>query len=81
MKVYGINGGPQALQAVKDGTMTQVVWQDGETEGQDMMQGAIDAIAAGDSWEPKTYDVPGVVVTQDTIDDFLADHPDAMSNK
>jgi ribose transport system substrate-binding protein len=81
VKVYGINGGPQALQAVKDGTMTQVVWQDGETEGQDMMQGAIDAIAAGDSWEPKTYDVPGVVVTQDTIDDFLADHPDAMSNK
>jgi ribose transport system substrate-binding protein len=81
VKVYGINGGPQALQAVKDGTMTQVVWQDGETEGQDMMQGAIDAIEAGDSWEPKTYDVPGVVVTQDSIDDFLADHPDAMSNK
>jgi ribose transport system substrate-binding protein len=81
VKVYGINGGPQALQAVMDGTMTQVVWQDGETEGKDMMQGAIDAIDAGASWEPKTYDVPGVVVSQDNIKEFLAEHPDAMSNK
>jgi len=80
VKVYAINGGPQALQAVKDGTMTQVVWQDGETEGQDMMQGAIDSIKAGSSWKPKTYDVPGVVVTKDNIDSFLADHPDALSN-
>lgn len=79
VKVYAINGGPQALQAVKDGTLEQVVWQDGETEGKEMMQAALDSIDAGTSWKPKTIDVPGVVVTKDSLDSFLADHPDAIN--
>ncbi len=33
VKTYSINGSPQALQAVKNGTMTQIIWQDGYTEG------------------------------------------------
>jgi ribose transport system substrate-binding protein len=77
--VYAINGGPQALQAVKDGTIRQVVWQDGETEGAEMMQAAVDYLDAPDGWVQKTIDVPGVVVTADTIDQFLTDHPDALN--
>ena len=79
VRVYSINGGPQALQAVKDGTMRQVVWQDGETEGEGMMQAAIDYLEDPEGWKQISIDVPGVVVTADNIDQFLADHPDALN--
>jgi len=39
----------------------------------------LDSQEAGDSWEPKTIDVPGVLVDSSTIDQFLTDHPDALS--
>ena len=78
VKVYAINGGPQALQAVKDGSLEQVVWQDGVTEGKDLMNAVADSIKAGSSWKAKTIDVPGVVVSKDTVDQFLTDHPDAL---
>jgi len=77
VKVYGINGGPTALQQIKDGTLQQVVWQDGYTEGKALMQGILDAQKAGKSWKPKVVNVPGVVVTKQTIDAFLTAHPDA----
>lgn len=80
VKVYAINGGPQALQAVKNGTLQQVVWEDGVTEGKDMMKGAVGAIKAGAAWKPKTYNVPGITVTKANIDKFLAEHPDAMTS-
>jgi ribose transport system substrate-binding protein len=79
VKVYSINGAPAALQAVKDGTMTQIIWQDGYTEGQELFQAVLDSGEAGDSWEPKTIDVPGVLVDSSTIDQFLTDHPDALT--
>jgi ribose transport system substrate-binding protein len=78
VKVYAINGGPQALQAVKDGTLEQVVWQDGVSEGKQRMESAAGALKAGDTWKQKTIDVPGVTVTKDNVDKFLADHPDAL---
>jgi ribose transport system substrate-binding protein len=78
VKVFAINGGPQALQAVKDGTLDEVVWQDGFTEGKDLMNAVDDSIKAGSSWKAKTINVPGVVVSKDTIDGFLSSHPDAL---
>lgn len=78
VKVYSINGAPNALQAVKDGTVTQIIWQDGFKEGEELFAAAVESIEAGDSWEPKTIDVPGVLVDAETIDGFLADHPDAL---
>ncbi|MGO2932415.1 sugar ABC transporter substrate-binding protein [Microbacterium sp.] len=79
VKVYSINGAPGALQAVKDGTMTQIIWQDGFKEGQELFQAVLDSEAAGDEWEPVTIDVPGVLVDSSTIEQFLTDHPDALS--
>ena len=78
VKVYSINGSPAALQAVKDGTMTQIIWQDGFTEGLELFQAILDEEEAGDAWESKTIDVPGVLVDSETIDDFLTEHPDAL---
>jgi ribose transport system substrate-binding protein len=78
VKVYAINGGPQALQAVKDGTLDEVVWQDGVTEGKDLMDAVAGSIKAGSSWKAKTINVPGVVVDKATISAFLTAHPDAL---
>jgi ribose transport system substrate-binding protein len=79
VKTYSINGSPQALKAVQDGSMTQIIWQDGFTEGKELFDGAADAIKAGKSWRAKTIDVPGVLVTKATLPQFLKDHPGAMS--
>lgn len=77
VKSYSINGAPNALQAVKDGTMTQVIWQDGFKEGVELFTAAKDSIAAGSSWKQKTIDVPGVLVDKSNVDQFLQEHPEA----
>jgi ribose transport system substrate-binding protein len=79
VRTYSINGSPQALKAVKAGTMTQIIWQDGFTEGKDLFDAAGGAVKDGSSWKPKTIDVPGVLVDKNTIGQFLKDHPGAMS--
>ena len=38
----------------------------------------LDSIKAGKSWQPKTIEIPGVVVTKDNVDKFLADHPNGL---
>jgi ribose transport system substrate-binding protein len=73
-----INGSPQALQLIKDGDMTATVWQPAYAEGKAMFQAILDSIAAGQSWQPKTIAIPGVVVTKDNVDKFLADHPNGL---
>ncbi len=77
VKTYGINGSPQAIKAVKDGSLTATVWEDGAKEGATMFETTLEAVDAGSSWQQKTVDVPGVLVTSDTIDKFLSEHPDA----
>lgn len=79
VKVYSINGAPNALQAVKDGSVTQIIWQDGVAEGTALMQAVLDQEADPESWKPLEIDIPGVLVTAETIDDFLAEHPEALS--
>jgi ribose transport system substrate-binding protein len=78
VKVYAINGAPNALEAVRDGSMRQVVWQDGVTEGTELMQAVLDA-AGATSAEPSTIDVPGVVVDGSTVEAFLTEHPEALT--
>ena len=73
-----INGSPQALQLVKDGDMTATVWQPAFAEGEAVFQAILDSIEAGDSWEPQVIEIPGVVVSAETIDKFLEENPDAL---
>lgn len=79
IKTYGINGSPQAIKAVKNGSLTSTVWEDGAKEGATMFDTTRKAIRAGASWEPKTIDVPGVLVDSSNIGQFLSEHPDATS--
>lgn len=79
VKTYGINGSAQAVKAVKDGSLTSTVWEDGSKEGATMFTTTLEAIKAGSSWKPKTVDVPGVLVDSSSIGQFLTEHPDAIS--
>lgn len=78
VKVYGVNGNAQALENIKKGFMTATAWQDSYTEGHNMITLLPEIVKAGASWTPKAVEVPAVLVTKDTIDTFLADHPSAL---
>jgi ribose transport system substrate-binding protein len=78
VKVYGVNGNAQALENVKKGFMTATAWQDSYTEGYNMTKLLPEIIKAGADWKPKAVEVTATLVTKDTVDKFLADHPSAL---
>lgn len=75
---YGINGSSTAIQAVRDGSLTATVYEDSVTEGRTMFETTLEAIQAGDGWEPITVDVDGVLVTAETVEDFIAENPETL---
>lgn len=78
VKVYGINGNAQALENIKNGFMTATAWQDSFTEGYNMVKMLDEIKTAGAAWQPKAAEVPAVLVTKETVDAFLSEHPDAI---
>ena len=78
VKVYGVNGNAQALENIKNGFMTATAWQDSYTEGYNMIKMLPEIQKAGAGWQPKAVEVPAVLVTKDTVEQFIADHPDAI---
>ena len=78
VKVYGVNGNAQALENIKNGFMTATAWQDSFTEGYNMVKMLKEIKDAGASWQPKAVEVPAVLVTKDTVEGFLKEHPDAI---
>jgi ribose transport system substrate-binding protein len=78
VKVYGENGNAQAIAAIQKGFMAATAWQNSEQEGVTLVDTVADAIAAGNSWQPKAVEVPPVVVTSATVADFIKEHPDAL---
>lgn len=78
VKVYGINGNAQALENIRNGHMTATAWQDSFTEGYNMVKMLDEIKKAGDAWQPKAAEVPAVLVTKDTVEQFVKDHPDAL---
>lgn len=75
---YGENGAPDGLKAVQDGSLTATYWADSEREGEVLVEKIKEALDAGDSWTPVEIDVPGVLITADNIDSFLAEHPEEL---
>ena len=78
MKVYGINGNAQALENIRNGHMTATAWQDSFTEGYNMVKMLDEIKKAGDGWQAKAAEVTAVLVTKDTVEQFVKDHPDAL---
>jgi ribose transport system substrate-binding protein len=80
VKVYGENGNAQAIENIRGGFMTATAWQDSFTEGEVMVKTIKQAIEQGSAWQPEAVEVPAVVVTKDSVEQFLKDHPDAVGN-
>lgn len=67
--VVGVDAIPDALQAVKDGTMTMTVLNDGPAMGQTMYE-VITKLIAGEEVE-KEYIIPYKAVTPENVDEYL----------
>lgn len=78
VKVYGINGNAQALENIRNGHMTATAWQDSYTEGYNMVKMLDEIKKAGAGWQAKAAEVPAVLVTKETVEQFVKDHPDAL---
>ncbi|WP_062014491.1 substrate-binding domain-containing protein [Aureimonas sp. AU4] len=78
VKVYGVNGNAQAIENVQNGHMTATAWEDSYTEGQRMVEMLDEIRKAGADWTPKAAEVPAVLVTKDTVADFVKQHPEAL---
>lgn len=72
-----INGSLQAIELVKNGDMTATVWQPAFDEGKAVFKAILGSIDAGADWKPETIEIPGIVITAETVDQFLKDHPGA----
>jgi ribose transport system substrate-binding protein len=78
VKVYGVNGNAQAIENVQNGHMTATAWEDSYTEGQRMVEMLDEIRKAGADWTPKAAEVPAILVTKDTVADFVKQHPEAL---
>jgi ribose transport system substrate-binding protein len=78
VEVYGVNGNAQAIENIRNGHMTATAWEDSFTEGQRMVELLQEIKAAGSAWQPKAVEVPAVLVTQETVEAFVAEHPEAL---
>jgi len=78
VKVYGENGNAQAIEAIRKGFMTATAWQDSAGEGVVMVQTLAEVVKAGAGWQPKAVEVPAVVITPETVEDFAKQHPEAL---
>jgi ribose transport system substrate-binding protein len=76
--VYGQNGNADAINAVREGTMTATSYAQVETEGKTMVQTISEAMKAGASWQPKAVEVPVIVVNKGNVEQFVKDHPEAL---
>jgi ribose transport system substrate-binding protein len=78
VKTYGMNGNAAAIAAVRDGSMTATVFQDSVKEGKTMFATTLKAMKAGMKWTAIDVIVPGILITKDNVDAFIAAHPDAL---
>lgn len=76
--VYGVNGNAQAIENIKNGHMTATAWEDSFTEGYEMVKLLVEIKKAGADWQPKAAEVPAVLITKDSVEAFLKDHPEAV---
>ncbi len=77
--VFGQNGNADAIKAIQDGWMTATAWEDAAAEAEKAIEILKQVIDTGyDNWEPVSAEVPPIVVTKDTVEQFIKDHPEAI---
>lgn len=78
VKVYGVNGNAQAIENIRNGHMTATAWEDSYSEGFGMTKLIVEIKAAGTEWQPQAAEIPAVLVTRETVEDFVKEHPEAV---
>lgn len=80
VKVYGENGNADALNAIREGTMTATAWQDGYGEGVAAIEAIVEMLDQGENYKKGAYELPAVVVTAENVEEFISEHPEAIEN-
>lgn len=78
VKVYGQNGNPEAIIAVQDGFMTATIWEDSYMEGYMLTKEYEVITEQGDAYEVGYNEYPGVLITAETVAEFMQAHPEAV---
>jgi len=78
VKIYGINGSPDALKAVEAGSMRATTYTDPVETGEGLGAKTPDFIKGGVDMKPVTLPVPNFLVTSETLADFNAKYPGVM---
>ncbi len=81
IKVFGINGQPGALRAIKSGDMDATVYLDVIGAGREIAKNTDKYVKAGVDAKQVNTPVPNELVTAENIGQFAADHPDAMKGQ
>ncbi|WP_028656266.1 sugar ABC transporter substrate-binding protein [Nocardioides sp. J54] len=76
--VYGINGTPAAVRAVRDGDMRATAFADAFGVGRDLAEQTPAVIEAGPGADARDVPLPTFLVTEDTYDEFATTHPEAV---
>ncbi|WP_286690279.1 MULTISPECIES: sugar ABC transporter substrate-binding protein [unclassified Aeromicrobium] len=77
VKIYGINGTPAAIKAVEAGDMRATVFLQVPEAGKKFADMVPEFIKGGVDAEPQEVELPNILVTTDSVTQFLADNPDA----
>ena len=77
--VYGINGQPGAISAIEAGDMRGTVFLLATEAGEDFAELVPEFVEGGVDAEPREVTLTNVLVTDDTIEDFLTEYPDSTS--
>lgn len=75
--VYGINGQPGAINAIKAGDMRATVYLLANEAGQNFAKLVPEFVTGGVDAKPQEVALTNVLVTDDTIDDFLVKYPNS----
>lgn len=78
--IYGYDGTPAGIKALKDGTLRATAAPDTAAAAKILFEASPDIIKGGPSADPQTTEIPYTLITSDTVADYLKDHPGADSS-
>lgn len=81
IRVYGVNGTPQALEAIKSGRMTATVYLDAYGAGKQMAQNTPKYVSDGVGAAPINSPIPSVLVDKANLASFEARYPGALKGQ
>lgn len=77
VKTFSTNGSAPGILDVQAGTVTSVVWQPAQDEGEALVQALVDAPDEAPA-ETEIIKIDGVVVDASNVEQFISEHPDSV---